>query len=219
MFLPDLVGVVWRRWYIVLAGMLLTIGLGLPAVHTPNRYTATEVLVLKPPVSSYAPNPVTGLNPSLAVTGAAVANRLSTPDAQTMFRSLGVTGTYSFDPRNTGTNQQPQYVISSIGITSTTGSEEGSLQSLQILADTFESDLRALQNRWNVAANLRITVAVLVPPTSTLVPHAPARSLIGAALLGMLVTGAVALWTDEAVRRRRARAPRVTPLPEWTTIS
>jgi hypothetical protein len=201
-----MVEVLRRRWYIVLAGFLLTAAVGLAAAHTPDRYYATEVLVLKPPVSSYAPNPVTGLNPSLAVTAAAVASQLSTPDAQAMFDSLGVTGTYTFEPRNTGTNQEPRYVISSMAITDTADSETAGVRSINILADVFEKKLNELQDRWNVGNDARIRMAVLVPVTSVLLPHSALRSLVGVGLLGLVVTVAVALWTDDISRRRRRRA-------------
>jgi hypothetical protein len=214
-FLPDMVAAIQRRWYVVLAGFLGTVSVGLLAVHTPARYLATEVLVLKPPVSSYAPNPVTGLNPSLAVTAAAVANRLSTADSKAMFQSLGVTGTYTFEPRNTGTNQEPRYVISSMAINDTADSEKASLRSIAILADVFQKQLNELQDRWKVANDARIRMAVLVPAASTLLPHSAFRSLIGAGLLGVVVTLAAVFWTEDIARRRRVRAvdrPR-RPIP------
>jgi hypothetical protein len=207
MFLPDMAGVIWRRWYLVLAGMLLTAAVGAGAVHTPDHYLASEVLVIQPPVSAFAPNPMTGLYPSMAVTAAAVANRLNTPDAHEMFRSLGVTGTYSFEPRNTGTNQEPRYVIASMTITNLAGDEQGGLRGLEVLSSTFEKELKQLQDAWNVAKDLRITVALLVPATATLLPHSPVRSLVGVALVGAVCTAAILLWVDEIVRRRRDRSP------------
>ena len=205
MFLPDMAGVVRRRWYLTVAGMLLTAAVSSQAVHTPDRYLASEVLVIQPPVSSYAPNPMTGLYPSMAVTAAVVANRLNTPDAHEMFRHLGVSGTYSFEPRNTGTNQEPRYVISSLTITNIAGDRAGSLRALDVLVDAFETELKQLQDRYDVARDRRITLAVLVPATSTLLTHSPLRSLVGAALLGAVGTAAVLLWVDEFVRRRRGR--------------
>jgi len=206
MFLPDMAGVARRRWYLLIAGMLLTAVAGLQVVHTPDRYLASEVLMIQPPVSPYAPNPVTGLYPSMAVTAAVVANRLNTPDAHEMFRTIGVTGKYSFEPRNTGTNQEPRYVIGSMTITNLAGDEGGSLRELEVLSGTFADELKALQDKWNVKKDLRITVAVLVPATATLLPHSPIRSLAGTGLLGALLTAAVMLWTDAYARRRTRSA-------------
>nr|WP_296068243.1 hypothetical protein [uncultured Actinoplanes sp.] len=211
MFLSDLVGVLWRRWYVVVLGALLTAFAADQAIHPPDRYLASEVLLIRPPVSEYAPNAVTGLHPSVAVTAAAMASRLSTEDARERFKSLGVTGTYSFAPRNTGTNQEPRYVIGSMAITNITGDEAAGLRSLRILSDAFQTELKDLQDSYHVRRDLRITVAVLVPPTASLLPHSPSRSLVGAALLGALGTGAVMLWADEIVRRRRTRPAAPEP--------
>ncbi|GIF13748.1 hypothetical protein [Actinoplanes teichomyceticus] len=219
MFLSDLAGVLERRWYLIITGALLTAGAANPAVHTEDRYLASEILMIQPPVSPYEPNPVTGLFPSIAVTAAAVANRLNTPDSQEMFRAKGVTGTYRFEPRNTGTRQEPRYVIGSMAITNISTDEDAGLRSLQLLSDTFEQELKRMQDEWNVRKGLRITVATLVPATSTLLTHSPLRSLIGVGLLGALATSAVTLWTDELLRRRRRRATASLSThdsPNWT---
>ncbi|GAA4974444.1 hypothetical protein [Actinoplanes utahensis] len=219
MFLSDMAGVLKRRWYVILAGAVITAASVLPAARTQDRFLASEVLMIQPPVSHYAPNPVTGLYPSIAITAAAVANRLNTADSQEMFRSKGVIGTYRFEPRNTGTRQQPRYVIGSMSITNISTDEEGGLHSIKVLRTTFEQELDAMQDEWKVKRDLRITVAPLVPPSSTLLTHSPIRSVMGVGLIGMLVTAAVAMWTDEFARRRRRTV--ATPLssadsPHWT---
>ncbi|MFU8875995.1 hypothetical protein [Micromonospora sp. SL4-19] len=208
MFLPDLFARLRRRWYLIAVGMVVTAVAGLAATQVTPRYFASEVVVMQPPVSPYAPNPMTGLYPSMAVTGAAVAQRLSTPDAQARFRAAGVTGPYDFQPRNTGTNQEPRYVIGSMTVTTIAPDEASGLRALTILTDAFEQELKSLQDRWKVARQLRITIAVLVPPSATLQPHSPARALVGAGLLGTVATLAVTLWTDEFRGRRRVSGQR-----------
>ncbi|BCY11884.1 hypothetical protein L3i22_069720 [Actinoplanes sp. L3-i22] len=219
MFLSDMAGVLERRWYVIVVGALVTAGAASPAVHTTDRYLSSEVLMIQPPVSEYAPNPVTGLYPSIAVTAATIANRLNTPDSQDELRSKGVTGTYKFEPRNTGTRQEPRYVIGSMSITNISSDEADGLRSLQILSTTYAQELKKIQDDWNVKKDLRITVATLVPPTATLLTHSPLRSLIGVALLGTVLTSAVALWTDVALLRRRRRAKgalSTADSPNWT---
>jgi hypothetical protein len=203
MFLPDMMGAIWRRWYFVLVGALLTAGVGSQAIHTTDRYLASEVVVIQPPVSNYAPNPMTGLYPSMAVTAAAVAKSLNTPDAQATFRAQGITGQYEFAPRNTGTNQEPLYLIASMTITNIGFDEKETMRELGLLRAGFENALKALQDKWFVKKTLRMVVADLVPASSTLLPHSPIRSLIGTGLLGVVATAAIVLWFDERFRRRR----------------
>ncbi|MFE9691042.1 hypothetical protein [Micromonospora sp. NPDC005806] len=211
MYLPHLVAALRRRWYLLAVGMVITMMAGLGATQIAPRYLASEVVVMQPPVSPYAPNPMTGLYPSISITGAAVAKRLSTPDAQARFQAAGVTGPYDFQPRNTGTNQEPRYVIGSMTVTTIAPDEQAGLRALAILTDGFEQELKALQDRWEVSPQLRITVAVLVPPSATLQPHSPSRALVGAGLLGIVATLAVTLWTDEFLRRRGERGRRPEP--------
>lgn len=209
-YLSDVVAALRRRWYLVAAGLVVTALASLGATQVTPRYLAAEVVVMQPPVSPYAPNPMTGLYPSISITGAAVAQRLSTPDAKARLLAAGVTGPYAFQPRNTGTNQEPRYVIGSMTITTIASDEESGLRALAALRDAFDEELKSLQDRWKVARQLRITTAVLVPPSATLQPHSPSRALVGAGLLGVIATLAVTLWTDELLRRRRrsVHAPR-----------
>lgn len=199
-------GVLTRRWYIVLVGMLLTSVGGAQAARPPSRYLGSAVVVLQSPVSPDTPNPLTGLYPSVAITGAAVADRMRSPRAKAEFRAAGVAGPYEFLPRNTGTNQEPHYVIASMTITSIAGDEESALRALTVLTAAFDRELTALQDRWNVAPHLRITVATLVPPSAVLLSHSASRAVLGAGLLGAITTAAITLWSDEILRRRKQRA-------------
>ncbi|MGS2617009.1 hypothetical protein ACVCAH_21160 [Micromonospora sp. LZ34] len=205
MYLPDLFAALRRRWYLLVIGLVVTAVAGVGATQVAPRYLASEVVVMQPPVSAYAPNPMTGLYPSISITGAAVAKRLSTPDAEAGFRAAGVTGPYAFQPRNTGTNQEPRYVIGSMTVTTIASDEESGLRALAILTDALEQELKRLQDRWKVAGHLRITIAVLVPASATLQPHSPSRALAGSGLLGTIATLAGTLWTDEFLRWRGKR--------------
>jgi hypothetical protein len=206
LYLNDILRVLARRWLVVVLGVVLTAVLGYQAAHVTPMYLATEVLVVKYPVSPDAPNPLTGVYPPVAVTAAAVATSLRTPDFEDQFRRAGVTGTYAFDPRNTGTNQEPRYTISSLTVSDTTDSEEGGLWALRILTAAYTNQLKAWQDRWNVRDDLRFTVSTLVPPSVEELSHSSQRALIGSALLGGLGTLAVPLWVDEIIRRRRGEA-------------
>jgi hypothetical protein len=207
-FLSDTIRAMSRRWYLVVLGVVLTGGLGYQSARVTPLYLASEVLVVQSPVSVDAPNPLTGLYPSVAITAAAVAESLRTPSAEAEFRAAGVTGPYEFVPRNTGTNQEPRYLISSLMVTNTTEDEQGSIRALFILTSAYNRQLKALQDRWNVAQHLRITTSTLVPPSAVMLSHSATRALLGSAILGGIATLAVPLWFD-AFARRRERGPAI----------
>jgi hypothetical protein len=214
LFFSDILRALSRRWHLVVLGVLLTAGLGYQSARVTPTYLASEVLVVKSPVSPDTPNPLTGLYPSVAVTAAAVATSLRTPAFEEEFRKQGVTGTYEFSPRNTGTNQEPRYIISSLTVTNTTDSEERGIRALEILKSAYISKLQELQDRWNVRQDLRFTVSTLVPPSVSMLSHSAQRALIGSALLGGLATLAVPLWADEILRRRSRARRRKRALAE-----
>jgi hypothetical protein len=203
LFLSDVVRALSRRWYLVILGVALTLGGGYEAAKVSPTYQSSVVLVIQSPVSVEAPNPLTGIYPSVAITAAAVASSLQTPAAAAEFRKAGVTGTYEFVPRNTGTNQEPRYLISSMTVTNTTDTEDGAIQALTVLTDAYEARLKELQDRWNVRQDLRITVSTLVPPSAVELSYSATRALLGSAILGGLGTLAVPLWIDQIIRRRR----------------
>nr|BFE62977.1 hypothetical protein GCM10020063_075030 [Dactylosporangium thailandense] len=203
MYLNDVVRALSRQWIVVILGVILTAGLGYQAARVTPVYLASEVLVVKYPVSPDSPNPLTGLYPPVAITAAAVATSLRTPAFEEEFRRAGMTGTYEFAPRNTGTNQEPRYIISSLTVSNTTDSEEQGLLGLRILTAAYTDKLKELQDRWNVRQDLRFTVSTLVAPSVTMLSHSAVRALLGSALLGGLATLAVPLWVDKYVRRRR----------------
>lgn len=203
MFFSDAVRALSRRWYLVVFGVVLTAAGGYQSAKVSPMYLASEVLVIQSPVSVNAPNPLTGIYPSVAITAAAVASSLITPQSQDDFRNAGVTGTYEFLPRNTGTNQEPRYLISSMTVTNTTDSEPAAIHALYILTSAYNQHLKELQDRWNVRQDLRITVSTLVPPSAVLLSHSASRALLGSAILGGLATIAIPLWVDHLVRRRQ----------------
>lgn len=203
LFFSDAVRALSRRWYFVVLGVVLTAVGGYQSARVSPMYLASEVLVIQSPVSVNAPNPLTGIYPSVAITAAAVASSLVTPEAQEDFRKAGVTGTYEFLPRNTGTNQEPRYLISSMTVTNTTDSEDSAIQALYVLTSAYNARLKELQDRWNVRQDLRITVSTLVPPSAVLLSHSASRALFGSAILGGLSTLAFPLWIDTFVRRRQ----------------
>src|SRR5918999_882475 len=91
-----------RQWLIMLIGLILTGGVGLWAAVLPPRYEAFEVFAILPPQLPNIPNQLTGLRPSLAVTGAVVAQRLMSGSGRAQLRRAGAAGQYTPFPRNHG---------------------------------------------------------------------------------------------------------------------
>jgi hypothetical protein len=206
MSVSDVLASLGRRWLLVSLCLALTaVGVVLASDVQPV-YRATQVFVLQPPQTADAPNQLKGIYPSLAITGHAIGERLSTPAARAHYREAGVTGDYAFIPRNTGTVQTPSYQISSMMVTATGVDETSALRSLALLSADFHRELGAMQDEWDVAPSWRITTTTLVPPSAVALPNSRKRAVLGTALLGTIVSLVIPVWFDRSVARRRGRA-------------
>lgn len=208
MFPSDILRALGRRWYVLVVGALLTAAGGPLAIQMPTVYRAQEVVVFQPPPAAGNVNPLTGVYPSLATTTAAVSQRMRSPANLERFRRAGISDAFEFAPRNTGTVQMPQYTIASMSISVTAGDEAVALRSLAALDTAYAHELDQLQDEWDVALDQRIAVSTLVAPSAVLLPTSRPRALIGAGLLGMLVSFAAALWLDQYDRRHGASRSR-----------
>ncbi len=202
MNLTDVLAALGRRWLVMLIGLVLTGAAGLWAADPPPRYEAFEVFAVLPPRLPDIPNQLTGLRPSLAVTGAVVAERLMSGSGRDQLRKAGVTGSYSLAPRNSGTVQTPEYLIAWVMAKASGPDEQTALRSLNTIIQAFADELVRLQDEWNVAQIERITIGVLAAPSAALIPHSSSRALGGTGLIGLILTITVALWWDWLARRR-----------------
>ncbi len=205
MYLTELLAALRRQWIIMLVGLGLTAGVGLWAADPPPRYEAFEVFAILPPQLPNIPNQLTGLRPSLAVTGAVVAQRLMSGSGRTQLRNAGVTSNYSLAPRNSGTVQTPEYLIAWVMAKASGPDERTAMRALDTIISVFADELVRLQDERNVAQAERITIGVLAAPSASLVPHSKTRALAGTGLAGFIITTTVALFWDRSARRRRLR--------------
>lgn len=100
MYFVDAVGVLLRRWYMLVVGMTLVVGGVLAAfAYVPTQYQATaNVLLLLPSESTGSRNPTNpylNLQPGLTTTATLVASELSTKPVARRLADDGYTSTYS----------------------------------------------------------------------------------------------------------------------------
>lgn len=102
-----------RRWYVLVAALLLTAAGAYHVVRPTPQYVGSAVVVLKPPVTQNQPNQLTNLQPPLAVLSYGVVRQLESPAGTKELKAAGVHGSYHLVPRNSGTSATPRYLIPS----------------------------------------------------------------------------------------------------------
>lgn len=192
-----------RRWYVVLAALLLTMGGAYFVVRPTPQYIGSAVVVLKPPVTRSQPNQYTNLQPPLAVVSYGVVQQLQSPAGTKELRAAGVTGSYHLIPRNSGTSATPQYLIPSLQVQSQASSADAAVTSVRRIVEVYSAHVKQMQSAEQVPAEAWITPSVLTSPSAAEVQGTKSRGLAGTALLGLAAGVIGALWLDRYAMSRR----------------
>ncbi|MER5636112.1 hypothetical protein ABT095_04075 [Kitasatospora sp. NPDC002227] len=193
-----------RRWLVLLVAAVLALAGALVVVKPGVVYRSTAVVRVKPPETPQDPTGLTDFRPSLAIIGAAVVTMLKSDSGAAELRRAGVRGEYDLAPRNTGTTKTEAYVVPTVEVSVRGTDPKETDREVGVVIKHFEDHLRELQSALSVPQQRYITSDELVPATALPVQGVKSRGLFGVAALATVVGVAVALWVDEAARRRRA---------------
>lgn len=210
MLVWDFVRTCLKRWYIIVAGLLLTaVGVYGTYQNTPITYEATASLVLIPPKDSV----VIGDNPYLYLGGldqalGVVSVRMTSPDVTKLLRRQYPDSTFTVAKDMTTTGP-----IMAINVT---GSDAGStLSLLGSVVDLVPRQLADLQEALNVPKGSRIGSLPLAQddePTALTKDRLRAVLVIGAA--GATLTLLLTAGFDRLMISRRDRRSRRSLLPK-----
>lgn len=202
MILADTLRGLWRRWYIVLPGILVTVGLaaGAWSMISPGHVRSSTQLLIPGPESMPA-----GANPYLFLGGLS-------PAADVLVRAVG-----SENARNEIGEEFPGVEIdvsrdvSTAGpiilISVTAASDADAEEVLQLLIERTETTLDTLQGAENIAAENRVTLLpITVDGQSALYQRSRFIAVAATGLVGVALTLFVASLVDGlSVKRQRRR--------------
>jgi hypothetical protein len=200
MYLRDVASSLVRRWYLTLAGILLTAGLVAVALQLVHPAWESEAnLVLLPPRSTILPggNPylqLGGLSPTLDL----LVVKLSDEQVRQAVKGLSTTATYTVKADTTSSG--PVLLV-----TATDRTPASSIMVRDELIREAPIRLAALQESLSISPNARITSMVLTQdPRAQTVSKNQIRAVVVAAGVGLVGTAlVVALVDGVGVRRRR----------------
>ena len=206
MITSDVLGALRRRWYLVLVGLLGTVGL-MFAAHSvvPVTYQAKAMIVLLPPRNLDN----TGGNPYLALGGldsvAGVLSRSMTTEAiAEEVATVAPDATFTVEPD--ATTSGPVLLV-----TAEADSPAAALAATQKLIDVAPRQMETLQRASGVGANSFITTNLVTQDAVALPQHkAQIRALIAVGIAGITATVlGVAMIDGFLLRRRERRRLRV----------
>jgi capsular polysaccharide biosynthesis protein len=209
MDLAEIFRVMRRRWYILLPGLLLTVGLAVGvALTVPVTYQSQSTVILlnsEKATEAYDGNPFLSTQTSLTGMADGLARNLNSDGSVRELKSRGATGT--FETKLADNAQGPLMWLT------VTGTDKAAvLSSDKILTAYAKERLQEFQDEQSVGSKAMIRMSTIVPPQN---PVAQTKTrlqyMVMAGGLG-LVLSLVAVFYVEA--RRRNRTPERPEQPE-----
>lgn len=190
-----------RRWYIALAGLLVTAGLvGAAFQLVPPTYSATASMLLLPPEESLT----AGANPLLQLGGLEQPASLAVAylggnDVHRQFAEQFPGATYSAVVDTLG--RGPLIIF-----TAEAATPDGALAALQGAVDRLPEALTTLQDNVDAPERSRVrSTSLSVDQEATTVRGSTLRAVILAGGVGLVITFAGAVAVDSLMARRAAR--------------
>ncbi|MGW6710636.1 Wzz/FepE/Etk N-terminal domain-containing protein, partial [Streptomyces sp. NPDC054956] len=191
-----------RRWYVLVLAAALAAAGALQVLRPTPTYVSSAIVVLKPPVTGNQPNQLANLQPPLAAVSFAAVQQLDSPAGADELRAAGVAGKYRLTPRNSGTSVTPRYLIPSLQVQVENGDPAVADRSVLKVVEVYTKHLSDMQAEQHIPPAARMSVTLLVPPTSVAQTTAKSRGLAGTALLALVAGVACTLWTDRFLEHR-----------------
>lgn len=198
-----------RRWYLVLVGLAVTVGLCFgAAAAVPTQYTVSSTVLLLPPVTETDDG--RPINPYLSLGGLegiadVLAAALSDASLEREVESAGLDATYELgrDPAAAG----PVLVL---GVTSPAGAD--ALGTQELVLERLPEKLSEIQESVGVGKATRVT-ATVVTRADEAEPdfRSQLRAVLVAAVVGLAVTYLGTVLLDRLFRTRRRSGRELAP--------
>lgn len=200
MYLSELLHSAGRRWYVLVAGLILTAGFVILALRfIPVGYDVKSSVLLLPPQVSVekSGNPFLSLGGLEVVAGVLTRSLTDTESVETVAPIDG-TSSYTVD-------KDSRVSGSVLEITASDVTEAGAFSTLSAVVDLASDRLAALQVEAGATPASQVTLMVVTDNTVAKPDIASlARVLIVVVAAGLILTLFLAIFVDSIARRRAA---------------
>lgn len=203
MTISEWLAIMTRRWPVLLIGLLCTASAVLLVHKRPIAYQACGNVLVTQPITVGNPNVYDNPQQPLVTATSVIAEQLMSDSVQQMLQAKGLTAAYQAQVVNTGTGQAPSYPEPLTSVCASSYNAELSQRTADAVVTQFGDILRARQVAAHITPASFLTDTVLAMPASVPVTGRPSQAYLGAVGIGLISTVAVALWTDQLLRRRR----------------
>jgi hypothetical protein len=205
----DWTAALTRRWYVVLAGLMVTAALiGVSPILAPPEYSARGLVVLLPPREATRE----GGNPFLGLGGLDLPARILVAYYSSNSAQDAIVAVSPDAEVTVGIEESTRSPVIAIDVIDS--SPEAALKTLNFVAETIPTNLARLQAEVSAPTDTRVTSMTLTmderaePDLSKLI-----RMLVAAGVGGLALTALLTFAVDGAARRRRAELEASTSGP------
>ncbi|WP_322760159.1 hypothetical protein [Frankia sp. Cr2] len=203
MYFSDFIGVLVRRWYILIVGIILTglAGVGVRATIGPTFQAHAAVVVLPPTSDAGTTSTAASRNPYLSL-----------PLGNTADVLTRIMGTESVRQELKAAHATSAYTIALVAdgspvleIAATDTSPAAATNTASVLVKVAGTELEKLQVMQNVPKNAMIRASQLISPSEPDVLHgSQIRALLGVVALGLILSVTMCFIAEGAFTGRRA---------------
>lgn len=197
-----------RRWLVLAAGLLCTMGAVVLVHGRPIVYYGCASVAGTAPPTGMDPNAYSDARHSLVELIGIVTLELTSDQTQQNFRTAGFTAAYTAQVHNTGTTETPGYSEPLADLCASSYNPTLTASTIQALITRFGKVLHERQAAVHVPAGSFVTETVISPPSIQPVTGRPSQAYVGVGLFGLACALTLTVWTDRYRRRERGSAAR-----------
>ena len=201
----EWVATLCRRWYVMVGVLLCTVGVLFAVQGRSITYRGCDQLFLGGLPLPWNKNVLAVQNASVAMVSGMVVAEMDSQQMRQRIAAAGYPTFYNMLMTNTGESRFPSYTSPTLHICVSSTSRQAVIGTNAIVSQKYITLLTSMQAARNVPVKSRIAVTRLAQAVPEAIVGRPGQAYFGVALTGVLLSVALALWSDPVLTRWQQR--------------
>lgn len=196
-----------RRWYVVLAVLVASLGVAWHVLHLPVTYEVRSVLLYVAPVTRSNPNIYQSFGPGLVATAEVTSQAVNTSEVRQQLRAEGYTAEVQVALFNSGSEEQPVWDQPMVVVTAQSHDPALAMRTEDRMTQLLQEELTRRQRMAGGKPWAMIGTRFVGVPTARPLVGRPKLALVAIVLLGAGLAAAAGMLADRVRPRWRFPVP------------